>query len=147
MRRVNLMLCRDTKDSEVVTLFYGVYNANSKRLTYCNAGHPQPMVLRNGAIIELASDNMVLGINPDEPYKQSVLDLKSGDQLLIYTDGVTDAMNYQKQPFGKKRLVDAFLQSGQTAELVSQHVLWELRKFVGISKRTDDVTMIAAHVA
>ena len=105
------------------------------------------MVLRDGKIIELASDNMVLGVNPDEPYTQSFLDLKSGDLLLIYTDGVTDAMNYQKQPFGKKRLVDAFLHSGKTAELVSQHVLWELRKFVGISKRTDDVTMIAAHVA
>src|SRR6185437_997522 len=139
MRRLNLMLCRDTKDSEFVTLFYGVYNANSKRLTYCNAGHPPPMVLRGERITELASDNMVLGINPDEPYTQSFLDLKSGDQLLIYTDGVTDAMNFHKQPFGKKRLVDAFLQSGKTAELVSQHVLWELRKFVGISRRTDNV--------
>src|SRR5687768_17051327 len=111
MRRVNIMLCRDTKDSEFVTLFYGVYDARNKRFTYCNAGHPAPLVLRKGKIIELASDNMVLGINPDEPYKQSVLDLRSGDQLLIYTDGVTEAMNYAKQPFGKKRLVDAFTAS------------------------------------
>jgi sigma-B regulation protein RsbU (phosphoserine phosphatase) len=147
MRRVNIMLCRDTKESEFVTLFYGVYDARNKRLTYCNAGHPAPLVLRGGKIIELGSDNMVLGLNPQEPYTQSILDLRSGDQLLIYTDGVTEAMNYQKESFGKKRLLDALLKSGPSAELLSQHVLWELRKFVGISKRSDDVTMIAAHVA
>src|SRR6476469_9429744 len=92
MRRVNLMLCRDTKDTEFVTLFYGVFNASNRRLTYCNAGHAPPILLRaDGTITQLASDNMVLGINPDEAYKQSFIDLKSGDTLLIYTDGVTDA--------------------------------------------------------
>src|SRR6185437_1720173 len=50
IRRVNLMLCRDTRDSEFVTLFYGVYNATTRRLTYCNAGHAPPMVLRDGKI-------------------------------------------------------------------------------------------------
>jgi len=137
---------RDTKNTEFVTLFYGVYNAASRRFTYCNAGHAPPMVLRDGNIIELASENMVLGVNPDEPYKQSLLELKPGDILLIYTDGVTDAMNFQKEPFGKQRLVEAFQKGGPTAEVVAQNVLWELRKFVGISKRTDDVTMIVARV-
>jgi sigma-B regulation protein RsbU (phosphoserine phosphatase) len=146
MRRVNQMLVRDTKDTEFVTLFYGVYDARNKRLTYCNAGHPPPLLLRGGNILELASDNMVLGVNPDEPYSQSIIELKSGDELLIYTDGVTDAMNYQKQPFGKPRLLEAIQRSGPGAEVLAQHVLWELRKFVGISKRSDDVTMIAVHV-
>ncbi|HYO10578.1 MAG TPA: SpoIIE family protein phosphatase [Tepidisphaeraceae bacterium] len=146
MRRVNMMLYRDTRDTEFVTLFYGVYDPGNKRLTYCNAGHPAPLVLRDGKIIELGSDNMVLGINPDEPYKQSLLELKSGDQLLIYTDGVTDAMNYKQEPFGKKRLYEAFSAGGDSAETVAQNLLWQLRKFVGISKRSDDVTMIAAHV-
>ena len=146
MRRLNTMLVRDTKETEFVTLFYGVYNAASRRFTYCNAGHAPPMVLRDGNIIELASENMVLGVNPDEPYKQSLLELKPGDILLIYTDGVTDAMNFQKEPFGKQRLVEAFQKGGPTAEVVAQNVLWELRKFVGISKRTDDVTMIVARV-
>src|SRR5437762_1344346 len=85
MRRINVMLCRDTEDVEFVTLFYGVYDARIKRLTYCNAGHPPPFLLRGGKIIELGSDNMVLGVNPDEPYTQSIIDLKSADQLLIYT--------------------------------------------------------------
>jgi len=94
----------------------------------------------------LASDNMVLGINPDEVYKQSFIDLHAGDTLLIYTDGVTDAANFQKERFGKPRLLEAFAKDGGGAELVAQNVLWELRKFVGMAPRTDDVTMIAARV-
>jgi sigma-B regulation protein RsbU (phosphoserine phosphatase) len=146
IRRVNLMLCRDTKESEFVTLFYGVYNAKTKRLTYCNAGHGPPMVLRDGKIIELASDNLVLGINPDEAYQQNFIDLQSGDTLLIFTDGVTDAANFKKERFGKGRLIQALQAGGSSAEIVAQHVLWELRKFVGMASRTDDVTMIAARV-
>src|SRR6185503_1745981 len=118
------------------------YDARTRRLTYCNAGHAPPILLRaDGTITELASDNMVLGINPDEAYKQSFIDLKSGDTLLIYTDGVTDAANFKTERFGRKRLVEAFSKGGATAETVAQNVLWELRKFVGISPRTDDVTM------
>jgi sigma-B regulation protein RsbU (phosphoserine phosphatase) len=146
MRRLNQMLVRDTKDSEFVTLFYGVYNATTRRLTYCNAGHAPPVVLRDGKLIELNSDNMVLGINADEAYKQSILELKRGDTLLIYTDGVTDAMNFNKECFGKRRLFQAYAKGGASAEVVAQNVLWELRKFVGITARTDDVTMIVARV-
>jgi sigma-B regulation protein RsbU (phosphoserine phosphatase) len=150
MHRLNLMLVRDTKDSEFVTLFYGVYNAATRRLTYCNAGHAPPVILRDGTLIELASDSMVLGVNADEPYKQSVIDLIPGDTLLISTDGATDAMNIRKEQFGKQRLMDAYLQGGSkgagSAEIVAQHILWELRKFAGITRRTDDVTMIVARV-
>ncbi|MEA2736407.1 MAG: phosphoserine phosphatase RsbU/P [Humisphaera sp.] len=146
MGRLNQMLVRDTKETEFVTLFYGVYNAASRRFTYCNAGHAPPMILRDEKIIELATDNMVLGVNADEPYKQNLMELKRGDIVLIYTDGVTDAMNFNKEPFGKQRLIEAFQKGGATAEVVAQNVLWELRKFVGISKRTDDVTMIVARV-
>ncbi len=146
LRRLNVMLCRDTKASEFVTLFYGVYDARNRRFTYCNAGHPAPLLLRDGKITELSASNMVLGVDPDEAYTQTFLELKPGDSLLIYTDGVTDAMNYQMQPFGKQRLLEALAKDGGSAETMAQTMLWELRKFVGISRRTDDVTMIAAHV-
>lgn len=144
VRRVNLMLCRDTRSSEFVTLFYGVLDARNRRLTYCNAGHPPGLILRNGKIIELGSDNMVLGINPDEPYKQSIIDLKSKDLLLLYTDGLADAMNFQQQTFGRQRVLEAFAKGGDTAESVSQNILWEMRRFVGLTKRNDDITMIVA---
>ena len=137
---------RDTRSGEFVTLFYGVLDARSKRLTYCNAGHPPAIVLRKGKIIELTSDNMVLGVNPDEQYKQTLIDLQKGDLLLLYTDGVTDAINFAGERFGRQRIAEAFQKGGPTADAVAQNILWEVRKFVGLVRRPDDITMMVVKV-
>jgi sigma-B regulation protein RsbU (phosphoserine phosphatase) len=146
MRRLNVMLCRDTKDSEFVTLFYGVLDARNRRLTYCSAGHPPAMILRDGKVTELSSDNMVLGVNPDEQFVQSFFELKQDDTILVYTDGLQDGMNFRNESFGRQRILTTLAKGCPTAETVAQNMLWELRKFVGISKRTDDVTMVVARV-
>jgi serine phosphatase RsbU (regulator of sigma subunit) len=179
VRRINLMLCRDTRSGEFVTLFYGVLNAHSLRFTYCNAGHSPGLVLRNGQVIELQSDNMVLGLSPEEPYVQTFFDFQKGDLLLLYTDGLTDGMNFDQECFGRPRLIEAMKRAGCmaaghesvvegagtastgsepvneagradvgtiAAETIAQHILWELRKFVGMAKPTDDITMIVARV-
>jgi sigma-B regulation protein RsbU (phosphoserine phosphatase) len=146
LQRINTMLFRDTRTGEFVTLFYGVLNTTTRRFTYCNAGHPPGLLLRDGKLLELGSDNMVLGVDPAERYTQSVIDLQSNDVLLLYTDGLPDAMNFQQQSYGRERLINAFMGGGETAEEVVQNVLWDMRKFVGLTKRTDDVTMIAVKV-
>jgi sigma-B regulation protein RsbU (phosphoserine phosphatase) len=146
VKRINLMLCRDTKPGEFVTLFYGVLDAGNGRFTYCNAGHPPAMVLRGGQVLELGSDNMVLGVEEGEEYKQTFIDLKSGDMLLLYTDGLADARNFDSESFGRQRIIEAFQRGGATAEIVAQNLLWEMRKFAGMSKPTDDVTMIVVRV-
>jgi len=147
VRRVNIMLCRDTKPTEFVTLIYGVLDAKNRRFTYCNAGHPPAVVLRNGKIIEMPSENMVLGVDEFENYKQSVFDLLPGDELLLYTDGLTDAMNFHGEIFGRQRIMEA-LKNGNspTANTAAQNILWEMRKFAGMAKRTDDVTMLVARM-
>jgi serine phosphatase RsbU (regulator of sigma subunit) len=147
MRRINLMLCRDTKPSEFVTCFYGVLNTRTRRLTYCNAGHPPALLLRGQTLIELQGENTVLGVDPDEDWKQSIVDLKKDDLLLMHTDGLPDAMNFQKETFGRHRVLEAFRKGGhKTADLAVQNLLWEMRRFVGLTKRSDDVTMIAARM-
>jgi phosphoserine phosphatase RsbU/P len=149
VRRINAMVWRDAKVGEFVTLFYGVLDAANKRFTYCNAGHPPALLLRGGKITELGGDNMVLGVNPDENYSQKLIDLKKDDLLLLYTDGLTDAMNFEQKTYGRQRLLDAFKfcgTKGATAETVAQHILWDMRRFSGLSRRTDDVTMIVVRV-
>jgi sigma-B regulation protein RsbU (phosphoserine phosphatase) len=146
IRRINLMACRDVGPGEFVTLFYGVLDARSRRFTYCNAGHPPAMLLRNGNVSELRADNLVLGVDPDEQYIQSVIDLQFGDALLLYTDGLADGRNFKDEAFGRQRIIEALRKGGETAEAVAQHVLWEHRKFVGLAKRTDDVTMIVVRI-
>jgi sigma-B regulation protein RsbU (phosphoserine phosphatase) len=146
VRRINLMLFRDTKPSEFVTLFYGVLNAQTRRFTYCSAGHPPALLLRAGQVTELSGDNMVLGISPDEDYKQFVTDLQKNDVLVLYTDGVTDSINFDGERFGRQRLMEVVSRGGATAEAVAQNVLWELRKFVGLANRPDDITLIVVRM-
>ena len=146
MRRLNVMLTRDTKAGEFVTLFYGVLDAPNRRLTYCNAGHPPPLVKRRGEIIELQNDNLVLGVSEDEQYVQRTLDFQPDDVLLMYTDGLADAMDFRQQTFGNARVKEAFLQTDGNADTIANGILWEMRKYAGMSKRTDDVTMIVAKV-
>ena len=146
VKRINLMLCRDTKDTEFVTLFYGVLDAHNRRFTYCNAGHPPGLVLRGGKVIELGSDNMLLGVDPDWEFRQSMIELRSGDVLLLYTDGLPDARNFRGEAFGRQRVAEAFQRGGETAEAVAQNILWDMRKFAGVGKPTDDVTMIVVKV-
>ncbi len=146
MQRLNKMLCRDTKSSEFVTLFYGVLDARNRRLTYCNAGHPPALLRRAGAIIELGGENMVLGVDDSETYQQHTVQLEKDDALLLYTDGLTDGMNFNQQTFGKQRMQEAYLRGGDFAEGISHNILWELRKHVGMAKRTDDVTMVVARM-
>ncbi|MGA2442731.1 MAG: SpoIIE family protein phosphatase, partial [Tepidisphaeraceae bacterium] len=147
LRRINLMLCRDSSPGEFVTLFYGVLDGRNRRLTYCNAGHPPAMILRDGKIIELNSDNLVLGVDAEEKYVQSLVDLRVGDTLLLYTDGLMDAMNFERERFGRQRIIEAFAPGGPSAEAIVQSILWSQRRFTGLAKPTDDVTMIVAKVS
>ncbi|HEX8911863.1 MAG TPA: SpoIIE family protein phosphatase [Humisphaera sp.] len=146
VKRINLMACRDVRPGEFVTLFYGVLDARARRFTYCNAGHPPALLLRDGQVTELNADNMVLGVDPDEQYTQSVLQLRAGDALLMYTDGLPDGRNFADESFGRQRVIDAFRQGGASAEAIAQNVLWLHRKHVGLAKQTDDITMIVVRV-
>jgi phosphoserine phosphatase RsbU/P len=149
VRRINLMLCRDTKPTEFVTLFYGVLDAPTRRFTYCNAGHPPALVLRAAKLLELGSDDMVLGVDPDQQYRQHIMQLQQGDLMLIYTDGLTDAMNSRNETFGRARLLESFKRagaSGVSAEVVAETLLSELRTFVGPARRSDDITLIVARI-
>jgi sigma-B regulation protein RsbU (phosphoserine phosphatase) len=146
VHRINLMLCRDTHLGEFVTLFYGVLDARTLRFTYCNAGHPAALLLRDGKVTELAGENLVLGVSADEIFKQSFVQLQKNDVLLLYTDGLTDAMNFNQEIFGRIRLIAALERGGESAEVICQNVLWEMRKFAGLAKRTDDVTVIVTRI-
>lgn len=150
MRRLNVMLCRDTKPTEFVTLFYGVIDANNRRLTYCNAGHNPAMLLRDGQITELGigdEGSMVLGVVCEEPFRQNILDLRKGDCVLLYTDGLTEARSFNDEMFGRQRVIDSFRKGGTAADEIAKNLLWDLRRFVGLAKATDDVTIVVARIS
>lgn len=146
--RVNDALVRDTRDSEFATLFYGVIDPNTLRLTYCNAGHDPPLLWRNGQVQRLDVGGMVVGVDSQAHYDRAILHLKPDDALLLYTDGLIDAMNFDNQRFGRQRVETAFTQAAQMADANAglNHVLWECRRFTGLKTATDDTTMVVIKV-
>ncbi len=147
LRRVNVQLTRDTLDSEFTTLFYGVLNPRAMKFTYCNAGHEPALLMRDGQCRRLNQGGMALGIDANQRYQKDVVDLRTGDVLLLYTDGLSEAQNFDGKPFGRERIVQAMRDTaGATAQETLNHVFWEMRRFVGLNRGVDDTTMLAVKV-
>jgi phosphoserine phosphatase RsbU/P len=146
VRRLNVMLCRDTQSHEFVTLFYGVFDSRNRRLTWSDAGHPPPLLLRGGRVTELESLNIVLGIDETSVFRQASLQLERDDKLLIYTDGLTEAMNFEEQLFGLPRIMESMAKPAATAEAMTQNLLWDVRRYVGLAEATDDLTAVGLRV-
>ncbi|TVQ63092.1 MAG: GAF domain-containing protein [Phycisphaerales bacterium] len=160
MDRVNRAMCRDTLDREFATIFYGVIDPATRRLTYCNAGHEPALVLRcprdrapeSRDVQELSAGGMVVGVDPEQIYQRASFDLREGDVLLINSDGLSDAVNFQGEKFGRQRVRQALLDALRAepdadANRIADHLIWEHRRFAGMSHRTDDTTLIVLRVA
>jgi sigma-B regulation protein RsbU (phosphoserine phosphatase) len=147
LTRVNRDLCRDTLPHEFVTIFFAVTDGSALR--YASAGHDPPMLLRDGAISELAISGLIAGVEADEVYESRQIELQAGDILCACTDGVADATNFQSQRFGRGRLRGSLTRAAaaHTApEDVIRGVLWDVRRFTGLSKLPDDQTLIVMRV-
>jgi len=104
-RRLNRILCEITPVGKFVSFFYAVLESEDHRLTYCNAGHNPPVLVRaDGAPSELNAAGAVLGQFPDWVYEQSDLCLSPGDRLMFFTDGLVEACDQSEEPFGEERV-------------------------------------------
>lgn len=159
MSRVNRAMCRDTLDREFATIFYGVIDPETRRLTYCNAGHDPALVVRTAPgrapeprdVVELNTGGMVIGVDPGQVYQRASFDLREGDVLVIHTDGLTDVVDFEGRKFGKQRVRQALLdvlraEPDADANRIADHLIWEHRRFAGLSPRTDDTTLIVLRV-
>ncbi|MCZ6697327.1 MAG: SpoIIE family protein phosphatase [Planctomycetota bacterium] len=144
---VNHRLCKDTQENEFVTAFYGVLSADGRRLTYCNAGHEPMLLLRDGRIHELSVHGSPLGIDCDSEFAQSIQLLEAGDVLVLLTDGVLEAVNYDDVSFGRERLHASIQRhAALPARFLAKQILWDVRRFSGLASRHDDITMVVTRV-
>lgn len=155
MALTNQALCRDTLVNEFATVFFGVINPETLNLSYCNAGHEPPLIIHvpthrpptSADIDELPVGGMVLGVDASQRYQQGAFDLAIDDVLLIYSDGLPDAMNFDGAKFGKRRVREALLDilrldPSASADRITTHILWEMRRFTGLARQTDDTTIL-----
>ncbi|MEK6798128.1 MAG: SpoIIE family protein phosphatase [Planctomycetota bacterium] len=148
VRQVNRHLCQDSLASEFATFFYGVLSLDGSTLSYCNAGHHPPVLLRGDTIQELTTGGMAIGLSPCEPYECGSVALQSGDLIVMVTDGVTEAMNFEGAIFGRLRLLESIHRHRAIdAAQLAQQILWDVRRFAGLAEQSDDITIVVLKVS
>jgi phosphoserine phosphatase RsbU/P len=151
MSAVNKRLCHDTLTHEFVTAFYAVLSNDGRRLRFCNAGHEPLILLRRGTISTLDVGGLVLGLVADAEYESGEAELEPEDVLVLVTDGLVEAMNYEARPYGRDRLYSSIKLHGSMApdmptDLIAKQLLWDVRRFAGLAAQSDDITLTVIRV-
>jgi phosphoserine phosphatase RsbU/P len=144
--KLNAFVCGNVAPGKFITFFYGILDGQKKTLTYENAGHcPGILVHAAGQTELLRGQGGVLGVQPEWTYQDFTIALASGDRLLLYTDGVSEAANHQAEEFGYQRIAASAASARASAADCQRRVLEEVMKFCG-GEFADDVTLIATTV-
>jgi phosphoserine phosphatase RsbU/P len=115
-RRLNRILCDLTPVNKFISFFYAVLDEKTNCLTYCNAGHNPPLLVRaDGTATELNAAGAVLGQFPDWVYEQSDVQLNRGDQLIMFTDGLVEVCDQDEEPFGEANVVKVATQDSSAS--------------------------------
>ncbi len=144
LQDANDMIAADSRSGMFVTLFYGVLDERSGTLIYANAGHPPPLLLRgDGKLEDLEVTGIALGAIGGVKYQERQIDILPGDIMVLYTDGVNEAINSREEQYGLDRLCKAVRRSRHlSASGIMENILQDISLFAGGQAQFDDITMI-----
>ena len=146
IERLNSIVFQNTSPDKFVTFFCGILNTKNNNFHYLNAGHNPPILLReNGSIEYLSEGGIILGISDNTfPYTEGDVTLNYDDLLLLYTDGVTEALNLDKEEFGEEKLIDTlkYVKNFKSEEILLK-ISEELKNFSKDTTQSDDITMVS----
>ncbi len=145
LREVNNLLAEDNESAMFVTVLYAVYNPATGHLSYANGGHNLPVVFHSdGSCTVLPyTEGLALAVLSGVEFVEGELTLAPGDTLVLYTDGVTEAMDAENEEFGMQRLQAAFAGGApQSAEAANEKVFAAVREFVAGAPQSDDITCL-----
>lgn len=147
MGEINTQIFLSSPAEKYATLFAGRYDAETRRLCYCNAGHLAPVLLSDGKIKRLEANSTVLGLFEAAAYQASSIELDPGTVLAIFTDGITEAVNNADVEFGEERFIGALRKSATNSpEVIYQYITEQVRLWQGSLKQHDDITLIIGKV-
>jgi sigma-B regulation protein RsbU (phosphoserine phosphatase) len=143
---VNDELSEDNPQSMFVTLFLAILNVRTGELLYTNAGHNPSYTKRSSGSVEVLKElhGPIVGAMPGLTYKEASMMLKAGDMMLLYTDGVTEAMNKEDELYSDQRL-DGLVErsSFESAQQLTEMVMADVVAFEDGNERADDITILA----
>ncbi len=147
--RVNDLMCHNTGGNKFITFFWCELDPVGRRLTYVNAGHNYPFLLHaDGSLDRLDRGGMILGVMKTAlPYEQATVGLQPGDLLVLFTDGVSEAMSRESEEYGEARL-EALLRTRahQPAQEIMEAIHEDIRQFASGTQQSDDLTMMILKV-
>jgi serine phosphatase RsbU (regulator of sigma subunit)/putative methionine-R-sulfoxide reductase with GAF domain len=145
LRQVNAQLCPENPANLFVTMILGILDTSNGQMEYGQGGHNPPLLLPvKGEPVYEPSGGMPLGVFDDAKFGERRLTLKPGESLLIYTDGVTEAMNPKRELFGEERFQRAVQGlASLSPEQLTQRVVEEVAKFANGAEPSDDITLLA----
>ncbi|MCL5266637.1 MAG: serine/threonine-protein phosphatase [Bacteroidetes bacterium] len=144
LERANRLLYRSTDSHTFVSLFYGILDTKRHSLTYANAGQNWPIVFSSARVPHmLLRHGLVLGVREDSAYEEEEIGINAGDFLLLFSDGVTEAMNEKREQFGDEKLIDtvrnATSLSGQSA---IDEIIHAVNAHAGKVSQANDMTVV-----
>ena len=147
VRGVNRALCRRAVEAKYATLFFGRLTADG-RLNYCNAGHNPPILLSREAPRHLEGGGMPIGFFEHAPFADESVPLEPGSMLVVFTDGVSEALNVSGEEFGEERILKQSVASyHQSAEEAVTGLTAKVREFIGEGTQYEDLTaMVVRYV-
>jgi serine phosphatase RsbU (regulator of sigma subunit) len=147
--KMNQFLHKSTGVSSYATFFYAQLDEEKRELEYVNAGHNPPYLVRavDTQIDELGAGGMIIGMFPGAEYTAATVPLQTGDVLVAFTDGVTEALNEQGEEFGEERVKELLRRSAKLAALdIRAAIAGELLRWMGTTPQHDDITFIVLKV-
>ena len=147
--RANNMIAEGDRTNMFVTLFYGVLDPKLKTLTYVNAGHNPPLVLgrAGGDVVMLAARGIALGVMTDMAFEEKEITLRQGDILVLFTDGVTEAINLKGEMFGQERLAKMVVENKNlSAQEIIKKIEQTVVEYSEGQPQFDDLTLLAVKV-
>lgn len=144
VQQMNLSLCTDNEKCTFVTFFFARLDLKTGLLEYCNAGHNPPVLMYDGEVKFFAkSESTPLGVWEEAEYPSHSIQLNHGDTLLLYTDGVTEAMDSEGKEFGNENTLSCVTESNsKTPEGLINSILQRVHQHAGDTPQSDDITML-----
>jgi len=148
MDKVNRLVFEASASNRYATFFFAAFDPATRKLDCVNAGHNPPILLRNGAdggmqVVRLEADGPVVGLLPIAPYTEQSLIMMPGDLLLLYTDGISEAMTHDDEEWGEERLIES---AAKVSELEAPEILRQIFKdadaFTAGAPQHDDMTLL-----
>ena len=145
---INDLISKNTADGKFITFFWGVLNNIDKTFEYVNAGHNPPLLIRDGKIIKLEIGGIILGVMKTMlPYRSEKIQLIKDDVVVMFTDGISEAMNKKGEEYSDEALEKLSIEiAGDSSEHIMKKIQNDVQKFTNGANQSDDITLVIVKV-